>query len=508
MLNILNSEQAKKLDEYTIEKGTSNGILINNAAGELMYFIKENFPEAKKVYSFGGPGFNGADVVKLTLMLKLNGVADAEVLDLKMATEEDVLAAEESAEDADIIVDGIFGTGLNREAEGKYKTAIEAINRLHEKGKTVIAVDIPSGINCSDGKVMGTAVRADYTVTFQNLKYGHVLFPGKAYCGKTVCLPIGLDMSGIDSEGFGTAAFCFEKDDVKKMLPKRRPDSNKGSFGRQLIIAGSDYMPGAAVLAAKAAYRTGSGPVTVCSGERTLMQVVSSVPEAILLSDRKAPDFGLYDAVVIGPGLSKTEETVKKIKSIMDYTITSVMSRLDGEGKTVFIIDADGINIIAEEMDRKRILGPERRLRYLMEEFPEQTVFTPHKKEMSRLFGIPMEELRQGLTELSDMIEKHASQIFVLKDAATIVVTKGRKYINTSGNDGLSTAGSGDVLTGIMASFTAKSKNKEELFERACLAVYLHGLAGEKASDKFSNYGVLAGDLPEAAAVCLAELVK
>lgn len=508
MLNILNGSQAAKLDKITIENGTASEVLIERAANAVIDYILSELDEVENIFLVAGPGNNGADAVKMHSILKENGKLGAEILLLKETEEEAFTAYKNSIENSDLIVDAIFGTGLNRDVEGKYAAAIEMINRYHAEGKKVLSVDIPSGINSDDGRVMGVAVEADYCVVIEHLKYGHVLYPGRAYCGETETVAIGLDLTACNENDLGLTAFAFERADVKKYLPVRMPDSNKGSYGRQLIIAGSDFMPGAAVLAAKAAYRTGSGHVTVCSGERTLMQVVNSVPEVILLSDEVQPDYGLYDSVVIGPGLSRSENTVRKMKSVMDFTITSIMTRRDGNGMTVFIIDADGINILAEEMDKKRIIGPEKRLRYLRDELPESTVFTPHKKELSRLLDIPMEELKKSLTDVAEMISKHSTQIFVLKDAATIVVSKGRKYVNMSGNDGLSTAGAGDVLTGIIASFTAKTTGAEDLFIKTCLAVYIHGLAGERVSKRFSTYGVLAGDLPKAAAKCLADIIR
>ncbi|MGN0164693.1 MAG: NAD(P)H-hydrate dehydratase [Lachnospiraceae bacterium] len=392
-----------------------------------------------------------------------------------------------------VIVDGIFGTGFNKAPTGLYEEAISFINACHEKGSKVFAVDIPSGVNASNGKVPGVCIKADYTVTFGYKKIGQLLYPGRDYCGKLLLHEIGFSRKAIEeiveSEH---VAFTLPSEHILKYMPGRRNDSNKGSYGKVLVVAGSDDMPGACTLATKTAYRCGCGLVTVCSSEKALKVLACTVPEAVLTEKSYMPDFSAFTSCLLGPGLGKSPDSRK--------LADDVISKAGFTGGLV--IDADAINLLAEKMNEKGVTKPEERLVYINEYVPENTIFTPHKKELSRLFNISMEDLNE-LYEVAKWLAFRTDRIFVLKDAATIVAGKKKIYVNQTGNNGMSTAGSGDVLGGIIVSLLAQ---KTDLYTAACLGVCIHGLAGDYSRNRFSEYGVMAGDISDEAAKILKNL--
>lgn len=531
MEKILTGKQALLLDKYTIENGTDSETLIGRAAtaladticSEEVISLTAKSLDKMKVLCIAGPGNNGADAVCLAEILTERGI-HADTLKVGKNADDSTIKGLDAISDYDVIADGLFGVGLNRNPEGSFALAIEKINAAHDSGTVVIAVDIPSGVSADDGKVFGNAVKADISVTFGYRKCGHVLYPGREYCGKIYVRDIGFDKTFFDIYKSGkdksdakepVIAETIEEADVAGLLPKRFPNSNKGSYGHVLLICGSQNMPGAAVLASKAAYRCGAGHVTVCSDPSTLETVVKIVPETVLADEKEIINISLkdaekmldkYDSVLIGPGIGKSSIANLKLKQLTE-------ARSAGSKATV--IDADGINLLAELLNEaapKESIGVEqnirKRLDILAKMLPENTVFTPHRKELSRLLLIPMEMLNNGNKWLADIIAESTHQIFVLKEASTIVATLGKVYINTTGNSGLAKAGSGDVLAGMLAALAAQADSHERLVELTVLAVNVHGAAGDLAKEEFSEYGVMASELPEFAAKVIKKFLR
>lgn len=401
-------------------------------------------------------------------------------------------------EKPDVVVDGLFGTGLSKAPRGIYRTAVEFVNLCGGAGAEIYSVDIPSGVDASTGRVPGACVHADFTITFGYRKIGQLLYPGRECCGRLSVHKIGFCESAVESlKASEHTAVTLSPGEIPEYMPGRSADSNKGSYGRVLMLAGSDNMPGACVLTAKTALRSGCGLVTVCSSEKVQSVIASAVPEVILLRDEEMPDLTGFTACLIGPGLGKTKESIRKTEHFLKQKNAAA-------GMKGIVFDADAINILADKMNALGLSDKEARLAYIEEQVPLHTVFTPHKKELSRLLHIPMEELA-NLTELAKWLSARSDRVFVLKDAATLVTGRGRLYINTTGNNGMSTAGSGDVLGGIIVSLLAQGS---EPFTAACVGVCLHGQAGDDVKDIFSEYGVMAGDISDRAARLLRKYIK
>lgn len=388
----------------------------------------------------------------------------------------------------DLIVDALFGIGLNREVTGLYKNIILKINSLSEdNGKTIVlSVDVPSGINTDNGLAMGAAVKASHTITFNYKKPCHLIYPGKKYCGEVIIIYINFDnrfFEEIKEQGDYITTWD-ENDVINDLIPPRYEDSNKGTYGRLCVIAGCERMPGAALLCTEAAYRMGVGYVCLSSDEKVTDILAVRLPEAVLNNNYKEINDNNYNAFVIGPGISKNDRAVHKIKYILDNFRDSDAS---------FVFDADAINIIAELLDERGIIDTIERINMLNSILPEKSILTPHKKELSGLLKINMDKLA-SLYDVAVTIREYSKAVFVLKDAHSIVVTKGRMHINNVGCNALSVAGSGDVLSGIIGAYIAQHY---ECFEAACLACHVHGFVGKKAAEKTNMQSVIPGDLIE-----------
>lgn len=505
-----------------------------------------------KILCVCGTGNNGADGVAVARILWLRGYRTEILLagNEERGTEEfriqlkaarnlqiPVCKANEPMEyikegEYALIVDALFGVGLTRPVEGIYAELIDQMNR---SGAPIVAVDLPSGVSADDGKVCGCAVRADVTVTFGEEKLGMILYPGTEYCGKRVIAEIGLateqyfgaamavQLQGVlDAEGKAERlrstdgscrssrplpTFTYDKTDLNR-LPKRPAYSNKGTFGRVLVIAGSPNMGGAALFAGMAAYRMGAGLVEIATAKENRTFLQEALPEAILTiydntidpKEWLIPAMNRAKAIIMGPGLG-TEGNGAEILSI-----------LLAQANVPLVIDADGLNLLAgseelqESLSARRIAGDQsaggvknvRETEAVAEGvvYPAtmpQTILTPHLGEMSRLTGKSVKEIQSSLIASAREYSRKTGAICVMKDARTIVASPdGRIYVNTSGNSGMATGGSGDLLTGIIAALLAEGM---DVFESACLGVYLHGLYGDKARERYGERTMIASDL-------------
>lgn len=377
-------------------------------------------------------------------------------------------------EEFDVIIDGIFGVGLTREVKGIQK---EIIEKLNKKKAYRIAIDVPSGIDASSGQVMGTAFLADLTVTFGLNKIGLLLYPGASYAGRIVVKEIGFPKLALEKTGPG--AFTYEPGD-EILIPARRPDSHKGTYGRVLVIAGSKNMAGAAYLCGKAAYRMGSGLVRIFTQESNRLILQTKLPEAILTTYEDEKDgapflreaIGWADVIVFGPGMGQGRITRSFLHILKECAKVSV------------ILDADGLNEISsmEQEEEDYFAG-----------FCVPVVITPHMLEMSRLSAHPVKNWKESRIALAKEYAARKQLTLILKDSRTIVTRGGKElYINQTGNSGMATGGSGDVLAGMTAGILAMGMDP---FYGASLAVFLHGRAGDFAREKTGEYSLMADDI-------------
>ena len=558
--------QAQIIDKYTQEEiGIPGLVLMEKAAETLASEIEKKIntcegedklfgfrKDRDKILAVAEGGNNGGDAIAAARILKAKGydtyiyeingikkqsesyikqVSIAKNLGVKFISPD--LSVEDVFDDFRIIIDGIFGVGLTRDVTGIQKEVVAKINLSASKnpGPFVIAVDIPSGICSTTGKVLGEAVKCDMTVTFQYIKYGMLLGAGRENSGEIICTDIGLykPETPADFEKILTQ-YSIEKTvyirceydgaEVLEKLPSRKADSNKGSYGKVLILAGSKDVYGALYLSAEACYRMGAGLVKVVTDIRNRDLLMEKLPEAMCLTynsdndDDENESFILKykevvdwaDVILAGPGLGTSKMSRNLLYKLMDFCT---------EGHKI-ILDADALNIISQD-------DCESLFRNLSERIGiGNVVITPHIMEMVRLReslgnGPSLEEemskkgydnktifVKDNALELVQRFSDEFGIICILKDARTIIgggshLKQGYPviYINTTGNNGMSTGGSGDVLSGITASILAQTRgvDKCKTYEAACIAVNLHGRAGDIVRDEKGERSLLAGDI-------------
>lgn len=487
MRYLLNAEQMKSADSHTIQDlGIPSRTLMERAAGACVNYIEEQNWPAAYVCIVCGSGNNGGDGFAIGRILREQGYPVTAVFAGRMEsrTEEciyqmekfeqcgGVILTEWKDDDYTVIIDALFGVGLNREITGHYLELIRSMNCASGKK---LAVDIPSGISASDGRVFGEAFRADATVTFQERKLGLVLYPGTLYTGDLSIADIGIDSEIVT--GQLDTAYALEMHDAAKLLPERPEYAHKGTFGKLLLIAGSSGMAGAAFLSAYAAYRTGAGLVRIYTSEDNRCILQHLIPEAIITTYKEYEEESLIaaldwaDVVCMGSGLGMSEVSVQ----IVDTVLRKV--------EVPCVIDADGINILASHQEWKERLKN------------KNYVLTPHLKELSRLTGLKVSEIQEHRREILDQVTASLGVTLVQKDARTFVGADGRQMcVNLMGNAAMAKAGSGDVLAGVIAGLMAQGK---ESYDAAILGVYLHGLAGDIARNELGCYSVLARDLAD-----------
>lgn len=484
----VNAAQMKAADQYTIQKlGVPSLELMEHAAQACVQVLEDEKVDLSHVCVVCGSGNNGGDGFAIARILQNNRyfvetfcVGNPE--HYTEETQEQMYRLQECGgkitygmpqEDSySVVIDAVFGVGLSRKVEGRYRQVIEQMNRMRG---TKFAVDIPSGLSATTGCILGCAFKADYTVTFQLKKIGLELSQGRTMAGRVIVPDIGISTDSIceDQEIVRTAG----KDIYRKMLPDRPEDSNKGMYGRLLVIAGSKGMAGAAYLNAHAAYMTGAGLVRIytSSDNREILQTL--LPEAIITTYEEYNKEELLslltwaDSVCIGSGLGMSRLSEKILKTVIEYV------------KVPCLIDADGLNLLAENKN------------YLNQMAERRFVITPHMKEMSRLTGTPVEELKADRIQiLKDFISRYRITC-VLKDSRTLIASEEKGIrMNLTGNSAMAKAGSGDVLAGVISGWMVQGKEAEDAAE---LGTYIHGLSGDLAKFEKGVYSVMARDLIE-----------
>jgi NAD(P)H-hydrate epimerase len=503
-MKVLTSKEMREIDRKTIEEiGIPGPVLMENAGIRITGAILKRFPRIteENVVIVAGKGNNGGDgfvvarhlfnlgarpnVLLLASKQELKGDA---ALNLGIAEKIGVEIAEVTKIEewkkhriglfhASVIVDAIFGTGLLKPAEGLYATAIEDINKAPG---FKVAVDIPSGLSSDTHLLIGPAVKADLTVALAVPKIGHVLPPAEEYVGELVISDISIPPFLFEDESLKLEV--IEKKDALPYVQKRKRDSHKGTYGHLFVLAGSLGKTGAAVMAAKAALRMGAGLVTVGTPQSCWPVIARSMMELMTEALPETPQKTISeaalpmvldllkgkDAVLIGPGISAHPSTAKLVVSLMPKI------------KVPAVIDADGLNILAENPDA-------------LKSFSCPAVLTPHPGEFARLIRRSNKDVLDNRLELAAEFAEKYKVCLVLKGYRTLVATpRGKILINPTGNPGMATGGSGDVLSGMIASLIIQEKN---ILGATAAAVYLHGLSGDIGAKRIGERPLIAGDL-------------
>lgn len=485
-MKIFSSEQIKDWDNYTIQhKPISSIDLMELASLKAANWICNSFADFKDVVVFCGPGNNGGDGLAIARILasrnfavqcfivKSPNYSDDFQINLerlqKIATPVFLdISTDVVLPSGCVFIDALFGHGLNRPLSGIYAELSELFSN---SPNAVVAIDMPTGIFSDKSSKGFLAVKADFTLTFQSPKIAQLLPENGNSIGELVILDI--DLSSEYLANTPATNYLIDDELIKPILKTRNKFSHKGTFGKALIFAGSRGSMGAAVLCAKACYRSGAGLVyaLIPSCGVDIMQV--SLPEAVVLEfntngDISLPDWNLYQSLGIGPGINEDEKTVALLKQIFENSTTPV------------VLDASALNLIALHQN-------------LFDSIPKGSILTPHPKEFERLAGKAENDFDR--LEKVKELAKTTQSIWVLKGAHTaIALPGGEVYFNSTGNPGMATGGSGDVLTGIITGLLAQGYSAEDA---AILGVYLHGYAGDKASKKTGLAPLLASDIIE-----------
>ena len=502
-MKILSASQLKVVDAYTIEhEPVSSTNLMERASRAVADKIRSRWSIDTPIKIFAGPGNNGGDALAIARMLgetnykvcvylfntSDNLSADCQINKQRLLDFQDVkqntmgvrnveLVEVKSQftppklEEGDLVVDGLFGTGLSRPLNGGFASVVKYIN---SSPATVVSIDVPSGLMCEDNtyNVMNHIVKANYTFTLQYPKLSFFFAENEQYVGEWEVLDIGV--KDPMTEETHSPYYFTEQADLLSLLKSRSKFAHKGSVGHALLIAGKRGMAGAAILAARACMRSGAGKLTVRVPEHNVRIMQEAVPEAILSIDvdqncfSQSFDTSEFDAMAIGPGIGTSSYTVQAFIEQVSMT------------KCPMVIDADALNILGSH-------------RGWITQLPRRCILTPHKKE---LFGL-ISTTRNSYEELERTRELAARQqiYIVIKGAYSAIVTpEGNVYFNSTGNPGMATAGAGDVLTGVIVSLLAQGYVPEVA---ARLGVYLHGMAGDLAAENLSYEGLISSDLVE-----------
>lgn len=490
-MKILSAKQIREADLFTIKHEPVASIdLMERAATACFKWIVQHFDIKNKFKIFCGIGNNGGDGLAIARMLLQNSfhtevfivkqdkkfspdflINEKRLKELKHAaineikTKKDIPALSVD----EIIIDSLFGSGLNKPVEGIYKQVIESINK---SGSKTISIDLPSGMFADESSFQknNPVANAAFTLSFQLPKLAFFFAENASYTGEMIVLPIGLDKKFIDSQE--SDYILTEEDDINKIIKPRNPFSHKGNYGHALIVAGSYGKVGAAVLAAKASVRTGAGLTTVyvptCGYE--IMQ--TSIPEAMVMCDENEKIISSsfktdkFNVIGIGPGIGAEKETAKALKALIQNF------------RLPMVFDADAINILA---------GNKTWLDFI----PPQSIFTPHPKEFERLAGKTGNHFERNKKQIE--FSKRYNAIVVLKGKySCITIPGGKCYFNPTGNPGMAKGGSGDVLTGIITGLLTQGYSPEE---SAIAGTYIHGLAADMAVKETGEFSMIASDV-------------
>ncbi len=492
-MKIFTSVQIHELDNYTIEHEPIKSIdLMERAAKTLTEAIVERWAMSVPIVVFAGPGNNGGDALAVARMLtergyqvktflfNISGRLSADCAENKrrlsevkkaknLFTEVTLEFDPPQLERGMLVVDGLFGSGLNKPLSGGFASLVKYINASHAE---VVSIDMPSGLMTEDNtyNVRTNIVRADLTLTLGQKKLAMLFAENQQYIGELRVLDIRLSREGIKK--IDSQYTMLEEDDVRQLLLPRDPFAHKGTMGNALVIAGSYGMAGAAILATEACLRSGVGKVTCHSPRKNVTIMQTAVPEAVLQIDREETTFSEavdtedFQAVGIGPGLGQTEQTAVAIISQIRRT------------QCPLVCDADAINILSTH-------------RAWMQQLPKDIIMTPHPKEFDRLEGHSADSFER-LSKARDLAQRLQAYVILKGHRTALCCPDGHIVFNTTGNAGMATGGSGDVLTGILTGLLARGYNR---YDACVVGMYLHGLAGDIATRELGEESLIARDL-------------
>ncbi len=490
-MKVLTGKQFQQLDKYTIDHEPIQSIdLMERAAKALTAEIMRRWPSSQLFHVFAGPGNNGGDGLAVARMLGINGYSvkvwlfnvrdhlspDCERNQQRLKSVAKVQLTEvtqtfdfPSLQPGDVIIDALFGTGLNSSLSGGFA---QIVHKINDSRATVVSIDVPSGLMCEDNSYndRSSIVRASLTLTIQLPKLAFLLAENESFVGEWKALDIQLSEEGLKL--LPTPYSIMQKQDFRGSLIPRPKFAHKGMLGHALLAAGSLGMAGAAILAARACLRSGTGKLTVHTPNLNGPILQSTIPEAVLLLDRddyalsECPDLYSFDAVGVGPGLGKDPLTAKALQQYLSISDSPM------------VIDADALNLLAENSE-------------WFSQVPSNSILTPHPKEMDRLLGGCSNDYERLIQTTKMAIER---QIFIiLKGHYTAICTPmGRVTFCPRGNSGMATPGSGDVLTGIVTGVLAQGYPPAEASR---LGVWLHATAGDLAARELEPECMMASDI-------------
>lgn len=501
---LANSTQMQLIDKKSMENiGMPSIVLMENAGKVVFDEILKLRDRFDRVIILSGPGNNGGDgfviarhlhnikiPVRVFIIGKATHVEGDALANLNILKKLSIqidevfdgggfVKLEKSIRQGALVVDAIFGTGLTKMVHGIFSEVIDLVNEMSDY---IISVDIPSGIDSDTGKVMGTAINANKTVSLVIPKIGNVMYPGSDYNGELLIRGIGVPDIVIEDTKIQYNIITDEV--VERMIPHRKRNTNKGDYGKGNIIAGSTGLTGAAILACKSALRSGMGLLKLYIPESLNIIITTAVPETVtvpLVEVRKGviginnfnkviDDSNKADVLAIGPGCGLNAE------------VGELLKRIIFEVHKPLVIDADGLNALAKNV-------------HWLENKKSDIIITPHPGEMSRLCGLSVEEINDHPIEVAVNFSREWGIITVLKGSRTVIATpSGEVFININGNPGMATAGSGDILTGVITSFIAQGFKP---IDAAVFGVYIHGMAGDIMAESRGEHGLLAGDIVE-----------
>lgn len=491
-MKIINSEGIRKIDQATCERQEISSIeLMERAAAAVVREIEHRFLPSQRILVIAGPGNNGGDALAVSRMLIEKGYRKVEIFLFNVSNKLSHDCNEEAKQlmamnginftevthsfnppqidKDDVVVDGLFGSGLDKPLEGGFVALARYIN---DSGAFIISIDIPSGLfnEWNSQITLRNVVHANLTLAFQLPRLSFFFSENYPVLGEWKLLDIGLDEAKIKE--IATNYYVIDSRNVAPLLHRRLPFTGKRDYGSALIFAGSTGMTGAAVLAARAAMRSGAGLVTVHSAKRGINIVQTAVPEAMFEPDKNDHCISemkihhKHQAVAVGPGMGTQTVTAEALEHLLQHCASPL------------VLDADALNCIA--------LHPT-----MLPLIPAKTIITPHIGEFDRLFG-EQRSSEERLKTAVAMARKY-NIIIVLKGHYTAIIRPtGRVYFNMTGNPGMATAGAGDVLTGIITAFLAQGYKAEYA---ATIGVYIHGLAGDMAAEELGQFGLMASDI-------------
>ena len=491
-MKIFTSAQIKELDKFTIENEPISSLsLMERAAQTMTRSITELWGTATPVVVFAGPGNNGGDALAIARLLADRGyqvtvylfnisghlspdcAANKRQLEENKHIEQFFEVTQEFdppvLDEQTLVIDGLFGSGLNKPLAGGFASLVKYINASPSK---IVSIDTPSGLMAEDNtyNIKANIIRAYLTLTLQQPKLSFLFAENQQFIGQLRILDIRLSQEGIQK--MDASYTIIEENDIRNSLLPRSPYAHKGQMGKALLIAGSYCMAGAAVLAAKACLRSGVGKLTVSSPKRNIPVLQQAVPEAVIKTGTEETIFAEsidteeYNALGIGPGLGQSEQTAIALIAQLRRT------------QCPMIADADAINILANH-------------RAWIQQLPKGIILTPHPKEFDRLEGHSADSYER-LTKACNLAERLQGIVILKGHYTAICMADGHVMFNPTGNAGMATAGSGDVLTGIITGLLARGYQPKE----ACMVgVYLHGLAGDLAAAELGEESLLASDI-------------